>query len=244
VTGATNRVNRRDNGPPALSLSRVCHDYVEGAGVRSVLKGVDLEVDRGEIVALLGRSGCGKTTLLNLISGIETLQSGSIAVDGRALDKLDEAERTRFRRRHIGFIYQFFQLFPTLTAAENIALVLELNGFSPARSRARVQELLTSLQLADRAGSFPDKLSGGEQQRIAIARAIAHRPALILADEPTGNLDAETGVLILDLLRDLVKQEGATLMVVTHSLQVARTADRLLTLELGQLAERQGAFAW
>ncbi len=227
-----------------LDVSDVSHTYLEGADSRMVLRDASLQVNKGTSVALLGRSGCGKSTLLNLISGIETLQAGRITVSGTRLDTLDETERTRFRRRHIGFIYQFFHLFPTLTVAENIALVLELNNVSPAHARQRVNALLQMVNLGDRGDSFPDRLSGGEQQRIAIARAIAHQPSLILADEPTGNLDAETGALILDILAGLVKDEGATLIVVTHSLKVAQMAERLVTLEQGRLAERQGQFAW
>ncbi len=233
-----------ENTPALLDISGVTHTYVEGAKSRTVLQDAHLKVQEGESIALLGRSGCGKSTLLNLISGIEELQSGRIDVGGIRLDTLGEAERTRFRRQHIGFIYQFFHLFPTLTVAENIALVLELNDIGPAHARQRVNELLQLMNLEDRADTFPDKLSGGEQQRIAIARAIAHKPSLILADEPTGNLDAETGALILDILANLVKDESSTLIVVTHSLKVAQIADRLITLEQGELAEREGHFAW
>jgi len=229
---------------PLLEARQVSHAYQEGAGERRVLDRLDLQIRKGETVALLGRSGCGKSTLLNLISGIETLQSGSIRFGDRALEKLDEKERTRFRRRHIGFVYQAFSLFPTLNVAENISLVLELNGIDQASAARRVMELLEYLRLGDRATAFPDQLSGGEQQRVAIARAVAHRPSLILADEPTGNLDAESGERVLSLLSGLVSREGATLLIVTHSLHVANTADRLLTLESGQLDERPGNFAW
>jgi putative ABC transport system ATP-binding protein len=230
--------------PPLLEVNQVSHAYREGAGERQILDRLDLQVREGESVALLGRSGCGKSTLLNLISGIEALQSGSIRFGDEALAKLHERERTRFRRRHIGFVYQVFSLFPTLNVAENISLVLELNGIDQTSAGRRVSELLEYLRLGDRAAAFPDQLSGGEQQRVAIARAVAHRPSLILADEPTGNLDAESGERVLILLSDLVARERATLLIVTHSLHVANTADRLLTLENGRLDERPGDFAW
>lgn len=229
---------------PLLEVNQVSHAYREGGGERRVLDHLDLRIRQGETVALLGRSGCGKSTLLNLISGIEALQSGTIRFGAQALDKLNERERTRFRRRHVGFVYQVFSLFPTLTVAENISLVLELNGMDRACSGRRVTELLEYLRLGDRAAAFPDQLSGGEQQRVAIARAVAHKPSLILADEPTGNLDAESGELVLTLLSGLVAREGATLLIVTHSLHVANMADRLLTLENGRLDQRQGDFAW
>ncbi len=227
-----------------LEVSGVSHAYREGAGRREILDHLDLRIDSGERVALLGRSGCGKSTLLNLISGIESLQSGSIRFRGTAIQALDETARTRLRRRHVGFVYQAFSLLSTLTVAENIALVLALNGMDREQSRLRVAELLDHLELAERASAFPNELSGGEQQRVAIARAIAHRPSLILADEPTGNLDAESGERVLSLLSDLVVGEGSALLIVTHSLHVAETAERLLTLENGRLAERRGQFAW
>lgn len=229
---------------PLLEVNQVSHTYREGSGDRRVLDDLDLQINKGETVALLGRSGCGKSTLLNLISGIEALQSGTIRFGDRTLEKLDEKARTQFRRRHVGFIYQMFSLFPTLNVAENISLILELNGTDRASSGRRVNELLEYLGLGKRAAAFPDQLSGGEQQRVAIARAVAHRPSLILADEPTGNLDAESGERVLTLLSDLVDREGATLLIVTHSLHVANTADRLLTLENGRLDERSGDFAW
>ena len=233
-----------DDSPLLIDIEGLSHTYEEGNSSRTVLRNANLQVREGESIALLGRSGCGKSTLLNLISGIEALQSGQISVGGVRLDKLDEAQRTLFRRRHIGFVYQFFHLFPTLTVAENIALVLELNNIGPAHAHQRVKELLRLVDLEGREDSYPDKLSGGEQQRIAIARAIAHEPTLVLADEPTGNLDAETGAIILEILANLVKEHGATLIVVTHSLKVAQITHRLITLEQGELAERSDDFAW
>lgn len=215
--------------PPLLQLSSVRHSYREGNRERNVLDGIDLRMARGEIVALLGRSGCGKSTLLNLISGIEPLQSGDIRIDAIEPGRLDEAGRSRFRRRHIGFIYQSFQLFPTLTVSENIGLVLELNGFSREHTRERVQQLLVQMRLADRRDDYPDKLSGGEQQRVAICRAIAHRPTLILADEPTGNLDSAHGQEVMEMLQSL-NDEGTTIVMVTHSPSHADYARRTINL--------------
>ncbi|MCP3866932.1 MAG: ABC transporter ATP-binding protein [Gammaproteobacteria bacterium] len=211
---------------------------------RSVLKGIDFQVSEGECVALLGRSGSGKSTLLNLIAGIDTPDGGSISIKGRFIDKLSERDRTLFRRRHIGFVYQLFNLISTLTVAENIGLPLELNGIPEPGIRERVDRLLLDIELPDRGAAFPDQLSGGEQQRVAVARALIHEPALILADEPTGNLDAETGHHILNLLTGISRQYGKTLIIVTHSLAVARTADRVVTLKDGALSSTEGDFAW
>jgi putative ABC transport system ATP-binding protein len=216
-----------------LEIRQLVHSYREGKQKRPVLTGLNLIVDKGECVALLGRSGSGKSTLLNLMAGIDLPDSGEIYIQGENLTRLSEKQRTLFRRRRIGFVYQFFNLIPTLTAAENIALPLELNACPEAEIEARVAQLLDQVALADRAAAFPDQLSGGEQQRIAIARALAHRPALILADEPTGNLDAVTGASILQLLTGLSRSSEQTLIMVTHSSEVANMADRVATLEQG-----------
>ncbi len=188
-------------------------------------------------MALLGRSGCGKSTLLNLIGGIDQPDEGRIVIDGIAITELDERARTLFRRRHIGFVYQFFNLVPTLTVEENLLLPLELNGWSRSRGKERARELLRAVNLPEKAASFPDQLSGGEQQRVAVARALVHRPDLVLADEPTGSLDAESGEQVLELLDRLVSAERRTLLMVTHSREVAARADRILTLRDGRLSE-------
>ena len=216
-----------------LEIRQLVRRYREGKIERPVLNELNLRVDTGECVALLGRSGSGKSTLLNLMAGIDLPDSGDILIQGNNLTRLSERERTLFRRRHIGFVYQFFNLIPTLTAAENIALPLELNALPEREIKARVAQLLQQVELEDRAGAFPDQLSGGEQQRIAIARALAHRPALILADEPTGNLDAVTGGGVLQLLTGLSRSSEQTLIMVTHSQEVANAADRVATLEQG-----------
>jgi putative ABC transport system ATP-binding protein len=217
-----------------VQISKLQRIFQEGELRQAVLQGASLSINRSETVALLGRSGSGKSTLLNVISGIDRADAGSVTVDGIDLTALSEHDRTLFRRRHIGFVYQFFNLIPTLTAAENIALVLELNGYSPQMISEKTGGMI----------KFPDQLSGGEQQRVAIARALVHTPKLVLADELTGNLDAEIGQQILKLLRELITETQGTLLLVTHSLAVAKTADRIVTLEDGLLVEREGHFAW
>jgi putative ABC transport system ATP-binding protein len=221
--------------------------YRDGSGAHRVLEGIELAVAAGECLALLGRSGSGKSTLLNLLAGIERPDGGRIEILGQDLSGLGEPGVTLLRRRSIGFVYQLFNLIPTLTVAENVALPLDLLGRLPAPPRGRrpgrpvdpdpVGALVDRLGLGGRAQAFPDRLSGGEQQRVALARALIHSPALVLADEPTGNLDAETGALVLDLLVQLVRERGAALVLVTHSLAVARIADRVLTLDGGRLRD-------
>jgi putative ABC transport system ATP-binding protein len=203
-----------------------------------VLQGVDLSVATGQIVVLLGRSGSGKSTLLNLVSGIDQPTSGTVRVDGVDVAAQSETARTRLRRRRIGFIFQFFNLIATLTVEENLRLPLELNGVEGAAGRGRALDLLGEVGLGDRAASFPDRLSGGEQQRVAVARALVHDPALVLADEPTGNLDAESARQVLSLLTGLARRAGKTVIVASHSDEVAALADRVLTLADGRLVER------
>ena len=227
-----------------LLVDGLTRTYVEGERTRAVLQDIRFTVDRGECVALLGRSGSGKSTLLNLIAGIDRPDSGEVSVAQTRLTQLSERERTLFRRRHIGFVYQSYNLIPTLSVEENLLLPLELNAWKPARARAAVQQLLDEVGLADRGASFPDRLSGGEQQRVAIARALVHEPALVLADEPTGTLDAETGRSVLELFSRLLRSRGKTLLVVTHSLEVTRFADRVLTLEDGQLHAQTAEVVW
>jgi putative ABC transport system ATP-binding protein len=228
---------------PLLVVEQLFHSYREGGGGRPILNGIDLRVAEHECIALLGRSGSGKSTLLNMLAGIDTPQGGRIRIMGRDINALSERDRTLLRRRHIGFVYQFFNLIPTLTIAENVGLPLELNGIREAEISRLVGLILSDVGLGDRWNAFPDQLSGGEQQRVAIARALIHNPALVLADEPTGNLDAETGEQILDMLIGLSRQLKRTLVIVTHSLEVARRADRILTLSDGVLSE-QGELHW
>ncbi len=228
------------NHSPLLSLRGLTHSYREGERVRQVLDHIDLDIGEGEFIAILGRSGSGKSTLFNLISGIDQPQSGEIQMLETRLSALNEHDRTMYRRRNIGFIYQFFNLLPTLTVRENLLLPLELNKLPPDRA----DELLAAVELTDRADSFPDCLSGGEQQRIAIARALVHDPGLVLADEPTGNLDMQTGQHILGMLDQLVRQSGKTLVLATHSRAVAEKADRVLALVDGKFTSNVEAFAW
>ena len=227
--------------PAAVELRRVTKLYREGQSERVVFRDVDATIRPGEIAVLVGRSGSGKSTLLNLISGIDLPTSGSVTVDGTDITALGERDRTLFRRERVGFIFQLFNLIPLLTVEENLLLPLELTGRDDQTGRARARELLEQIGLADRAQSFPDQLSGGEQQRIAIARALVHDPSLILADEPTGNLDADTAAVVLDLLDRLVRELGKTVVMVTHSRDVIGVADRVFAVQHGQLVERDGA---
>jgi putative ABC transport system ATP-binding protein len=197
--------------------------YAEGGRTRAVLDAVDLDIREGEFFVMLGKSGSGKSTLLNLLSGIDTADDGSIVINDTDITRLDERRLTLFRRDHIGIIFQFFNLIPTLTILENITLPLELSGQSGGEQRAR--SLLKAVDLGARADAFPDKLSGGEQQRVAIARALVNAPSLVLADEPTGNLDEETGKLILSLLLELTRDAGRTLIMATHNPEIVPLAD-------------------
>jgi putative ABC transport system ATP-binding protein len=210
--------------------------FREGDAERVVLRGVDLAVRAGEFVALLGRSGSGKSTLLNIVSGIDRPTSGEVRVDGVDIAAISEHARTLFRRRRIGFVFQFFNLIPTLTVEENLRLPLELTGRAGAAAREEVRDLLQEVGLADRAHAFPDRLSGGEQQRVAVARALAHDPDLVLADEPTGNLDGESARVVLGLLARLSRGRKKTVIAVTHSTEVAAAADRVFVLRDGRLA--------
>jgi len=212
--------------PPAVELRQISKSYREGEAERVVLRDVSLTIAPGEIVVLLGRSGSGKSTLLNVIAGIDRPSAGSVMVDGTDLTALDEQARTRFRRRHIGFV------------EENLLLPLDLNNRADAKGVARARELLERVGLGGRGESYPERLSGGEQQRVAIARALIHDPALILADEPTGNLDAETAASVLDLLDTLVREAGRTVVMVTHGREVVGVADRIFAIHRGALVER------
>ena len=224
---------------PLVELHDVSKAYAEGEAVREVLSGARLSLHRGEFVVLLGRSGSGKSTLLNLISGIDLPTRGEVRVEGRDLSSLSERERTLLRRERIGFVFQAFNLLPTLTVEENVRLPLELTGRTGAQADGRVRELLGQVGLGDREHSFPDRLSGGEQQRVAVARALAHAPPLLLADEPTGNLDEQTGRQVLDLLVGLIRRDNACALVVTHDPELAALADRVFVMEAGRLSERQ-----
>lgn len=228
------------DSPPAAPLVRargLTKIFREGEHERAVLSDLDLDVREGAFIVLLGRSGSGKSTLLNLLSGMDAPTSGSVEIGGQNLTALGEAERTRFRRKHLGFVFQAFNLIPTLTVQENLLLPLELNGRIGEAEHARVARMLAEVGLEGRGGSFPDRLSGGEQQRVAVARALIHDPLLVLADEPTGNLDFRTAERVLDLVDRLVHQRGKTTLMVTHDRALIRLADRVLTLREGRLHE-------
>ena len=199
-------------------------------GARAVLRGVDLELAPGEYVAVMGESGVGKSTLLNLVAGLDRPDAGSILFEGAELTSLDDDALTLLRRARMGFVFQAFHVLPYLSVAQNVALPLVLNGVPRDEIGRRMSGLLASVGLDGRGGSLPRELSGGETQRVAIARAIAHRPRLILADEPTGNLDSDTAQQVLQLLRRCVKEEGAAGLLITHSPAAARTADRVCRL--------------
>ncbi|WKZ35111.1 MAG: ABC transporter ATP-binding protein [Anaerolineales bacterium] len=218
-----------------LRFQDLTKSYYEGDVQRVVLQNAHAEFKPGEMTAIIGKSGSGKSTLLNLISGIDAPDSGQIWVEGRDLAALPERERTLFRRARIGFIFQFYNLIPTLTVGENISLPLELNRFPRAQAQKKAKDFLDSVGLVDRWTTFPEKLSGGEQQRVALARALVHDPLLILADEPTGNLDEETGTQVMSLLAKLTREQNRTLLMVTHSVETASYADRVLRLSHGQL---------
>jgi putative ABC transport system ATP-binding protein len=223
-------------GASHIRIRNLSRSYREGEQRHLVLSGLNADFSHGETVALRGRSGSGKSTLLNLISGIDEPDEGEISIDGCVITALPERDRTLYRRRHIGFVYQAFNLVPTLSVADNIRLVLELNDVREPAASARIAELLDAVGLASRHDSWPDVLSGGEQQRVAIARALAHKPSLLLADEPTGNLDDATAETVLALLDELVRHHGGTLLVATHSAAVAASCDRTFDLREGMLA--------
>ena len=197
-----------------------------------ILRGIDLEIPSGQFVAIMGPSGSGKTTLLGLLAGLDSPTSGQVLLDGEDITKLSEDRMTVLRGCKIGFVYQSYHLIPTLTAEENVLLPLELAGEEPGDA-ARARDLLVRVGLGDRRGHYPVELSGGEQQRVALARAFARRPSILLADEPTGNLDSASGQMVLDLLLELNREQGATLVLVTHEPSVAQCADRRVLLRDG-----------
>ncbi|MFF7341285.1 ABC transporter ATP-binding protein [Streptomyces sp. NPDC008163] len=222
---------------PMVRVEDLHRSYGSGAGAVHALRGVSFEVPRGELVALKGRSGSGKTTLLNLVGGLDAPDGGRIAVDGTDLSSLGENGLLELRRDRIGFIFQSFGLIPILTAAENVGVPLRLRKAEPKEREERVSLLLSLVGLADHAAQRPGELSGGQQQRVAIARALANRPALLIADEPTGQLDAETGLAVMELLRAVVHSEGVTALVATHDAQLLGLADRVLELGDGHIIE-------
>ncbi|MFI6692146.1 ABC transporter ATP-binding protein [Streptomyces sp. NPDC050433] len=224
---------------PMVRATGLHRSYGTGAAAVHALRGVSFTVPRGELIALKGRSGSGKTTLLNLVGGLDSPDAGQITVDGTDLATLGENGLLALRRDRIGFIFQSFGLLPILTAAENVGVPLRLRRADPREREERVALLLALVGLGDHAAQRPGELSGGQQQRVAIARALANRPALLIADEPTGQLDAETGLAVMELLRAVVRSEGVTVLVATHDAQLLGLADRVLELADGHLVEHE-----
>jgi putative ABC transport system ATP-binding protein len=222
---------------PTVRIEQLTKIYDGSASHRAVLKDVNATFAGGKFTALLGRSGSGKSTLLNLISGIDVVSQGTIWIGEQNVTAMREQERTLLRRKMIGFVFQFFNLIPTLTAWENVSLVLELSGMKESVARAEAQTWLERVGLAHRFRDYPDRLSGGEQQRVAIARALAHNPQLILADEPTGNLDEENGEAVLEILLSLVRESNKTLIMATHSLEIIPHADAVFRVTEGHVVE-------
>ena len=222
---------------PVLRLERLTKQFYEGVLQRAIFSDINLDILSGQFSILTGPSGSGKSTLLNLISGIEPPTSGKIIVDGIELTALSEKRRTLFRRHQVGMVFQSFNLIPTLSVSENLMLPLDLTGVSRKEAKLRVIETLDRVGLADRSNSFPEQLSGGEQQRVAITRALVHDPTLVLADEPTGNQDSDNALQIMGIFKNLVKDEGKTLIVVTHRSDMEPLADWVFHLEDGNITE-------
>ena len=207
--------------------------YDTGSNLVQALRGVDLSIEAGEMVAIMGPSGCGKTTLLNCVSSLDEFTAGEVLVDGRPISEMSDRERTKMRAQRLGFVFQSFNLLPVLSAVENVELPLLMNDIAPKEARRRALSALESVGLRDWAGHLPAELSGGEQQRVTIARAFVHEPALILADEPTGNLDTSTSGVVIDLLVDLNRSHGITFLLVTHEEEIARQCTRIVTIRDG-----------
>lgn len=224
------------NGNVVIRTHQLAKDLPLGKTVVHALRGVDMDIYAGEIVGIVGPSGSGKSTLLGLIGGLDRPTRGTIEIDGTDISRMNEDQLTEIRNEKIGFIFQFFNLIPTLTALENVMLPIQFARKARFAPDKRAKELLTTLGLGDRMNHRPSELSGGQQQRVAIARALANDPPLLLADEPTGNLDQESGEIVLKALRDIRQQSGTTVVIVTHDHNLAQQADRVLTLVDGLLA--------
>ncbi|HUX22223.1 MAG TPA: ABC transporter ATP-binding protein [Spirochaetia bacterium] len=217
-----------------IRLDNVTKDYTMGQGVVHALRGLNLEVEAGELVVLLGPSGCGKTTTLNVVGGLDRPTTGAVVVNGDDIALFDDRRMTAYRRASVGFIFQFFNLIPTLTAAENVEFALTLVDGSK-KTREGALELLGLVGLKERSDHFPSELSGGEQQRVSIARALANKPALLLCDEPTGNLDVGTGIQVLQAIHELNRSEGTTVLLVTHNTAIAPFSDKIVRLHDGTI---------
>ena len=230
-----------------ITLKNVCKSYRMGSNTIRALNNLSLEIQQGEFVVVLGPSGSGKTTFLNLLGGLERPDSGEIIVGGELVSQMNEGALTAYRRRKVGFVFQFFNLLPTLTAQENVALTAEM-----AADGYDARAMLERVKLGDRADHYPGQLSGGQQQRVAIARSLAKKPALVLADEPTGSLDMQTGIEVLEVMRTLNRESGQTILLVTHNSAIAQIADRVIHLSNGAVLRVEtnpapmapGALAW
>ncbi len=213
-----------------LELKNLHKSYQDGSGIHHILKGAELHSEQGETIAILGNSGSGKSTLLNLIAGIDLPDQGEVLIQGKSLGQLSEKKRTLLRRKKMGFVFQSFNLIPTLNVEENLMLPLEMNGIP--NNSGIIPQMLGGLNLQGREESYPDRLSGGEQQRVAVARALMHQPSLLLADEPTGNLDGETSQETLKLINHFVHRSGTTMIIATHSQKVVEWVDRVFNIEV------------
>lgn len=228
---------------PAIAVRELVKTYTEGASVVAAIRGVDLDVYPGEVVMLVGPSGSGKTTLLSLMGCILSATSGSVRIAGKEVGQLGEKELPRIRLQHIGFVFQGFNLFPTLTAGENVELMLDLKGQRGEAAHARARDLLEQVGLGEKHASFPSDLSGGQKQRVAVARALAGDPEIVLADEPTAALDSKTGSNVMEMMRRLAHERGRAVAVVTHDSRVMRFADRTVRIEDGLIAKKHPEFA-
>lgn len=222
-----------------ITCKSISKSYTKGTNIVTPLENLDLEVGRGEFLALMGPSGSGKTTLLNLISGIDSPSSGSLVIDGENIAEFSRKQLTQWRARKVGYIFQLYHLIPVLTAFENVELPLLITSMSKAERREKAEEALEIVGLKDRSHHTPSELSGGQEQRVAIARALVADPALLVADEPTGDLDRESATMILELLQSLSRERGKTIVMVTHDARAAAAADRTLHLEKGKLLENE-----
>ena len=223
----------------ALELRDVSQHFVQGGAQISILKGANLSLEKGKMTALIGPSGAGKTTLLNIAGMLEDAASGEVLIDGMDVSRIRSGKKAAFRRDHIGFVFQTHRLLPEFSALENIAIPQMLNGLNKFEAQARAMQLLSMIGLEGRAKHRPGQLSGGEQQRVAIARAVANAPSVLLADEPTGNLDPETGKSVFQTLRQIIKGTGASALIVTHNIALAQSMDNAFMLEAGQVKKAQ-----
>jgi putative ABC transport system ATP-binding protein len=225
--------------PPIVQARTIVKTYDTGAVRVEALRGVDLILERGEMAAIMGPSGCGKTTLLNCLSGLDTVDAGDVVIDGTSLSEMSDRERTDYRARHMGFVFQFYNLMPVLSAVENVELPLLVARVDARTARRRAIDALDLVGLADRAAHVPDALSGGERQRVTIARSLVNDPAIVWADEPTGDLDSENAQEIVALMRELNRARGLSFLIVTHDISVGRKTDRIIRMLDGAVVEEQ-----